>query len=246
MLKTSILFIALPLLILATPNKSRADSYLQIEGAAAWQSLNKAGIPGDTGTRFDLVDFTRGPVPSYRVYAGHRWDQHEIRALYAPLNLEFNGTFSGPVDYQGTTFAANTATVAGYKFNSYRLTYAYFLEASGNLEWAVGFTAKIRDAEIRLTQGAQTATKQNVGFVPLLHARANYKMNETFSFNFDFDGLAAPQGRAFDILFAAEYAKNDQLKGYLGYRTVEGGADNKEVYNFAWFHYLAAGFKSSF
>lgn len=223
------------------------QSYVQIEGAAVWQSLNKAGIPGDTGTRFDLVDFSRGPLPSFRVYAGHKWnDRHELRALFAPLAVEFDGSFSEVVNFQGTTFAANTATKAGYKFNSYRLTYAYHLNPVGDFSWAIGFTAKIRDAEVRLTQGATTSAKENVGFVPLLHAQGKFAISNAFSFRIDFDGLAAPQGRAFDVLLAGEYAASESFSGYAGYRTVEGGADNKTVYNFAWLHYLTAGFKSSF
>jgi hypothetical protein len=224
-----------------------AESFVQIEGAAVWQSLNKAGIPGDTGTRFDLVDFSRGPLPSFRVYVGHKWnDRHELRALYAPLDVEFDGTFSETVNFQGTSFAANTPTKAGYKFNSYRLTYAYHIDPVGDFTWAIGFTAKIRDAEVRLSQGATSSAKENVGFVPLLHAQAKYSVSNSFSFRLDFDGLAAPQGRAVDVQIAGEYAATKSLAGYAGYRTVEGGADNKTVYNFAWLHYLTAGFRTSF
>jgi hypothetical protein len=225
---------------------AHSETYVQIEGSATWQSLNRAGIPGDTGTRFDLVDFSRGPFPTFRLYAGYKWNKkHEVRALYAPLDVQFEGRFGDSVDFLGTTFAANTSTIAGYKFNSYRLTYAYHPDPVGDFRWAIGFTAKVRDAEVRLTQGGTTAAKENVGFVPLLHAQALYSITDNLKFRFDFDGLAAPQGRAFDVLLAGEYAPTESLAGYLGYRTVEGGADNKTVYNFAWLHYLTAGLRLS-
>lgn len=239
--------VAVVLISIGLSHSAAAETYIQIEGAAVWQSLNKAGIPGDTGTRFDLADFSRGPLPSFRVYAGHKWNEsHEIRALYAPLDAEFEGTFGEVVSFQGTNFAANTLTKAGYKFNSYRLTYAYHVKPTGDFRWAVGFTAKIRDAEVRLTQGTTRSAKENIGFVPLLHAQALYAITNKSSLRIDFDGLAAPQGRAFDILVAGEYAPTESFAGYAGYRTVEGGADNKTVYNFAWLHYLTAGFRSSF
>ena len=89
------------------------------------------------------------------------------------------------------------------------------------------------DAEIRLTQGATTETKENVGFVPLLHPRGNYPLSENVSVRSDFHGLAAPQGRAFDILLADEYAGNESFAAHAGDRTVDGGADSKTVYNCA-------------
>lgn len=61
------------------------------------------------------------------------------------------------------------------------------------------------------------------------------------------DGLAAPQGRAFDIalLFERKIAQTN-LTAFGGYRTVEGGADNDEVYNFAWLHFLTLGLRGEF
>jgi hypothetical protein len=60
------------------------------------------------------------------------------------------------------------------------------------------------------------------------------------------DALAAPQGRAEDILaaFYAEAAEGIRLR--LGYRILEGGADNDEVYNFTLVHYLSAGLTLTF
>lgn len=219
----------------------------QLEGAAVWQSLNEVAIPGDTGTRFDLVKFGRGPKPGMRVYLAHRFDgRHELRALFAPLAFELTGKFDSAVSFQGSSFAAQTETTAGYKFNSYRLTYAYHMDPIGDLTWAIGFTGKIRDAQIRITQGSVNAAKDNVGFVPLLHLRAAYPISESFKMRFDFDGLAAPQGRAFDVLLAGEVEFADGFSSYIGYRTVEGGADNKTVYNFAWLHFATLGVTASF
>jgi hypothetical protein len=58
---------------------------------------------------------------------------------------------------------------ATYTFNSYRLTYRYHLHEGPRSSAWVGFTAKIRDAEIALAQGATASRKDDLGFVPLLH-----------------------------------------------------------------------------
>lgn len=213
-----------------------------------WQSRNDQRVPGEGGTKFSLSDIDDGPFTTYRVYVGHRFlEKHEVRALYAPLRLEANGQLASPTTFGSTLFSANTPTRALYKFNSYRLTYSYYLPQKNDWEFAVGFTAKVRDAEVRLTQGALSDFKSNVGFVPLLHAHATRTLCEDWKFRFDFDGLAAPQGRAFDVAFFLERnILKDKLSAFGGYRTVEGGADNDEVYNFAWLHYATIGLTGNF
>ena len=52
------------------------------------------------------------------------------------------------------------------------------------------------------------------------------------------DALAAPQGRAEDVFVGARCDFDDQSSIRLGYRILEGGADNDEVYNFALIQYL--------
>jgi len=128
-----------------------------------------------------------------------------------------------------------------YRFDSYRLTYRYSFVRNETIELAGGLTGKIRDAEISL-YGAETARKTNTGFVPLLNFHLEWRpTGGSFGLLLDGDALAAPQGRAEDILLAATWAANDQMVLRIGYRMVEGGADNDEVYNFAWLHYAVAG-----
>ena len=62
-----------------------------------------------------------------------------------------------------------------------------------------------------------------------------------FSLLLDVDALAAPQGRAEDVLLAALFRISPALTLKAGYRFVEGGADNDAVYNFTLIHYAAVG-----
>jgi hypothetical protein len=235
-------------LSLACFTQAHAQTYFSAEGSLAWQSRNDQRIPGDGGSNFSFADFNKGPFPVYRLYVGHIWnDTHEVRALYAPLAVDLSGRFSTPVQFQNSTFAPNVDTDGRYRFNSYRLTYAYHFPKVGEWKFAVGFTGKIRDAEVALSQGALRESKTNVGFVPLLNLQASRAIAEGWLFRFDFDGLAAPQGRAFDVaLFVERDLSWQGLSAFGGYRTVEGGADNKEVYNFAWIHYATLGVRGSY
>lgn len=239
---------AILLVAMMIPYESPAKTVVSLEGSAIWQTRNDQRVPGEGGTEFSLSDFDKGPFPGVRLYVGHTFNErHEIRALYAPLEVEIDGKFDQAVIFRGSTFAANTDTKALYKFNSYRLTYAYHLEPKGEWNMAWGFTGKIRDAEVRLTQGALRESKSNVGFVPLLHFQANRALSENWLFRFDFDGLAAPQGRAFDLAFFFERSLDwNNISAFGGYRTLEGGADNDEVFNFAWIHYAVLGLRGEF
>jgi hypothetical protein len=55
------------------------------------------------------------------------------------------------------------------------------------------------------------------------------------------DALAAPQGRAEDVLAALEMALGRNASFHVGYRLLEGGADVTEVYTFTLVNYLAIG-----
>jgi hypothetical protein len=76
-----------------------------------------------------------------------------------------------------------------------------------------------------------------VGFVPLLHLGGLYRFTDDFRILLDLDALAGGPGRAEDLSIKILYDIRDGLGLSAGYRTVEGGADVEEVYNFAWLHY---------
>ena len=71
-------------------------------------------------------------------------------------------------------------------------------------------------------------------------------MGDHWSFLAEADALAAPQGRAEDLLLALDYKVSDSVNARLGYRIVEGGADNARVYSFATIQDLSAGVSVEF
>jgi hypothetical protein len=221
----------------------------QLEFGPVWQGLNDVQIPNDqNGTRFSLADLAgSGPYPAVRFYFTWRIsNRHDIRLLLAPLSYTKSGTFSSPVAFAGETYNPSQALDATYKFNSWRLTYRYNFYHGEQWYWWVGFTAKIRDAKIKLSQGGVSSEKTDIGFVPLLHIRGEYHFDESWWFLFDIDALAGGPGRAADGTLQIGYNLNDQWSISGGYRTIEGGADVDEVYNFAWLHYLITSINFSF
>ncbi|MCK7482499.1 MAG: hypothetical protein M0C28_39280 [Candidatus Moduliflexus flocculans] len=62
----------------------------------------------------------------------------------------------------------------------------------------------------------------------------------------DGDALAAPQGRAEDVSLSVWADLSQKLRLRVGYRLLEGGAENDEVYTFALVNYAFAGLTLTF
>jgi len=236
------------LILAAGSPGARAQVQLDLEGGVVFSILNDVQIPGTTGTRFSLVDdlgsgsqlFFRGRV-SYAL--GKR---HIFSLLIAQLTIPAAGKVSEELVFEGVTFPARAPLKAEYTFDSYRLTYRYIFRRSERFEAGIGLTGKIRDAAITVESWELVSRKENTGFVPLINFEVRWSFARDFWLLFEGDALAAPQGRAEDVLLAVQYFPSEQFGFKAGYRLLEGGADNDEVYNFALLNYAVLGFYAKF
>ena len=214
-----------------------------LEGGTVFTGYNDVRIPGTTGTLFSLSEefeadaspFVRGRI-SYPL-----GERSTIELLVAPLSIESSGQGEEEIRFEGIAFPANMPLEVTYRFDSYRLTYRYELHGDERLRIGLGGTAKIRDAEISVRGGDFESKKTNTGFVPLINFRLQWELQDRVGLLLEGDALVAPQGRAEDVLAAVTYRAQDGLRLKLGYRILEGGADNDEVYSFALFQYIALG-----
>jgi hypothetical protein len=220
----------------------------EIEGGPVWQSRNDVRIPNETGTKFSMRNLQgTGPFAAARVYFDYSFNpRHELRLLAAPFSVTSTGKLSAPTSFAGTVFAPGKDVEGTYRFNSCRLTYRYRIFEGDRWTWKIGATGKIRDAKIELRQGTLNAIDDNIGFVPLLHLDGEYRIDKKWRFQFNMDGLAAKQGRAFDIALKLKYDLEKNWTIGAGYRMLEGGADVKDVYTFAWLHYATASISFRF
>lgn len=206
-------------------------------------SYNKVRIPNNGGTLVNLSDQLNYKSKAfYRIRIGYTiGERHHISLLYAPLTLKYQGNFTQNVNFNNQDFSANIPLNVFYKFNSYRLTYRYNFIQQGRWQVGAGLTAKIRDADIRFKSEFHDTHYDNVGFVPIINFYARYKPNYRWGFIVEGDALAAKVGRAEDVFAGASYQINSSLAVKLGYRVLEGGADNDKIYNFNWVNYASAG-----
>jgi hypothetical protein len=246
--RTGLVLPAFVILHLLNGGNVMSQAVIDLESGLVVTGYNDVRIPGNTGTFFSLKDDLH-PDPNIflRIRASYTFrSKHTFSVLYAPLKVHSEGSIPRDILFEGVTFPENADLKSTYKFNSYRLTYRYTIVNKPKLEFGLGFTAKIRDASISLKSEALSSVKTNVGFVPILNFRLLWKPGDKFGILLDGDALAAKQGRAEDVLLAATYRISDRLGLRAGYRLLEGGADNDEVYGFALFHYASAGLSLSF
>lgn len=222
-----------------------AGSYFDIEMGWVFGGYNDVRIPPDTGTEFSLSDDLDTDANRFvRLRAGMRLGtRHDVSFLFAPLRLEAEGVPDRAIRFRDIEFAAGTPLAARYRFDSYRLTWRYAVWRSTRIDFDLGLTAKLRDAEI-LVEGNDVRTiEKNTGFVPLVSFAFRWHLRPKLEVLIDGDALAAPggEGRAEDLTTALQWQYRAKTKIRFGYRLLEGGADVEEVYNFALIHYLSLG-----
>jgi hypothetical protein len=167
-------------------------------------------------------------------------ERHLLRFLIAPLGIDETGTASQPIVFQDTTFAPGPINVK-YRFDSYRASYRYVFYERERWTWSGGATLNIRDAEIRLQQGTLARAENSTGVVPLLALEGQWRFAPGWYGLLDFEGLAAPQGRAIDAALKLGYDVSPNITIAGGYRILDGGADNDELYTFARFDFAVLG-----
>ncbi len=221
---------------------------LDFENGLAAAGYCDVQIPKSTGTLFSLTrDFDAKAGYYFRVRVSYQiHPRHSLSLLVAPLTLKASGVAGSDIWFNGSLFPAGSPVEGRYTFNSYRLTYRYELTKGPVWKVGLGFTAKIRDAAIRLESGTLSSEKTNVGFVPLLNFRVEWAPGGRFAILLEGDALAAKQGRAEDVALLLLYRLSPWLRLKAGYRFVEGGANVEEVKNFAYIHYAAAGLVAEF
>jgi len=237
------IFILVVIFLLSGILRAQVQTTFDVETGMVFSGYNTVRIPGTTGTEFSLSrDLKTDSSYFVRLRLGYQFlSRHNISLLVAPLTLNSSGTINRPISFNEVNFPADIPLKSVYRFNSFRISYRYDFLKAKRLSLGIGLTAKIRAASISLEGGDQKTEKINVGVVPLINFKAEWKFLKKFSLILDGDALAARQGRAEDISIALSFQAGKSLRLRAGYRILEGGTDVDEVYNFALFNYFLVG-----
>lgn len=215
--------------------------WVELEVQRVGFDRNDIRKPNDAqGDLFSALPFTGDSANGVRLTGELpvRWwgSGHRLRLVYAPLSVEGTAAFAAPVRFQGTTFAPGVQTHLGYDFDTWRATYAVPLfgrdDPSAGWSWYAGGTLAIRDARIRLSQGASVQTFDNLGLVPLLHLSTARAFGNAWTFEAELDGAPGPNGAGlWDLGARARYALGPSVSVAAGLRHLRGGVDNDELLN---------------
>ena len=192
----------LALLLPAVAAPCHARFSFDVESGAVWNDKADVRIPNRGGTFFSLSEDLSAESPDAFFRGRATWHlgpKHDVAVLVAPLEMDFAGNFDRPVRFNGQTFAANTPTSARFRFDSYRLTYRYNFIRTDEVTFGVGITAKVRDAEVAVTQNGRSAVDTDTGVVPLINYQFAWRFARDFSLYSEGDALGAPQGYAVDV-----------------------------------------------
>lgn len=237
----------LGLILIMTSSVLAGDLDIRFEGGGVWFSRNDVRIPGDQGTLFDMLNLTgKGPDPYVRLTATYDFNaRHALRLTLAPLEVDGTGRLSEDVVFKDDVFTADKPAKGTYKFNTYRLTYRWSFYRGERWRWGLGAAFLVRDADITLEQGEKRQSRDDLGLVPLLHWYGECRLNDHAAVILDVEGAWSPMGRAVDTSLTAQYGFDSGWYVAAGYRMLEGGADNDEVYTFAWLHFaqVTAGYR---
>lgn len=235
---------AIVMMVMVWPSNAQAQVSFDVEAGIVATGYNDVRIPGDTGTFFSLSDELSSSAKFFsRLKVGYRiGERHEVLALFAPLEFSYRGVVDRDITFQNEVFLAGTNIDAIYKFNSYRLSYRYLWVQNPKFHFYAGVTLKVRDANIGINDWTnQEAVKTDLGVVPLINFYLHWQPTNRLGLLLDGDALAAPQGRAEDVLVAATFKLTNSFTAKAGYRLLEGGADNATVYTYSMFHYGVIG-----
>lgn len=217
--------------------------FIDVESGWAFAGYNDVRVPGDSGTKFSLTDDLRtDSAPFIRFRIGRVvGEKHYVSGFVAPLRLSADGTLNKTVRFQDVVFEAGSDIEADYRFDSYRLTYRYRVWLSPPYQAWLGFTAKVRNAEVAVRSTERFSSLENTGFVPLFSFHFEWEPRQRWTAILEGDALAGGPGRAEDVFLGLAYDANDRWTIKGGYRILEGGADVDEAYNFALIHFASLG-----
>lgn len=207
-------------------------SELSLDVGQTTTNFNRFSIPKSQDNQLSFKE--TDALTSYRLTAFiNLANNNQLYFLYAPLEVSYDFTSNKNFTFNKTNFVQGQKTSAKYKFNSYRVGYMWNYGQNALKYW-LGVVAKIRDADISISQGSNKDNYDNIGVVPLFSLGFEFDLLSTLSIYSHTDALGSSRGSAYDSQLELKWKLND-ISASIGKRILGGGADNDRVYNFAQF-----------
>jgi hypothetical protein len=183
---------------------------------------------------------------------------HEVVFLLQPLQLETTRRLERDVVVDDLTFKAGTVVNHLYSFPFTRVSYLYDLFGDADRELAFGASLQIRNARIEFGENNGNALRslRDIGPVPLLKARGQWRYRSGFFWGFEVDGTYAAikgvngsdnevTGALLDASLRAGLRLGGPADAFVNLRYLGGGAEGQgdpelpnDGYTRNWLHFL--------
>ena len=173
--------------------------------------------------------------------------RHTVTFLYQPLTLETQtrvpADLTGGITIDDVTFPAGTGLDLKYGFDFWRTSYLFSFINRGNFTLAAGLSLQFRNASIvfETTEGDGITISQNLGPVPIIKLKTEYRFNRGYFIGLEADGFYASSaifngadfqftGWIYDAALQGGKAINSAMDAYLSARILGGGATGDSEY----------------
>ena len=203
------------------------------------QRNNVVKSPNDSsGTAFNLVSFSErnDPTTTATVQFDARLDKKsELRFLIEPFEARDIGQFSSPVNFAGTTFAANTDTYSRYRLTDIRLQYQYNLLPESKWDFKIGaaLSAQRTVVELATTEDppANSAKVDDWTLLPLLHVEAAYNIDTNMALIAEGNWISTSNDEHLDASLMFNYMFDRHWDAGIGYAEYQRETDTSELFN---------------
>ncbi|MFN0245998.1 MAG: hypothetical protein ACKV2T_03765 [Kofleriaceae bacterium] len=212
------------------------------------------GRYGDQGTPYEAEDVGQQDnlVNVSRTSVEFGATRHTLILLYAPFEVITEVRLDNDLQFRDERFAAGTVVRHRYLFDGYRSSYLYRLLASQALEWQIGASLQIRNADVAFTSIAtdQRAQQDDIGVVFAAKTRLLYRPQPDARWAmFDADAFSTfglvdgVSGAIYDLSLVIGQPIGRGVSLTLGARLVGGGAkvEEQNIDNWANFVSFTAG-----
>ena len=232
---------------------NKPDAFLKISPVAELGTsavLHHTIQFGDQGTAFDYVN--QGGQEILFFYQRLSIDlimakRHTFTLLYQPLTFETKtripADFTSGVTVDNTTFAPGTGLNLKYGFDFYRFSYLFSIIQSDRFMLGAGISLQLRNASIvfESTDGSSITVNQNLGLVPIIKLKMEYRFLSGAFLGLEADGFYASssifngatfpfQGWIYDAALRAGLEVNPATDMFLSVRLLGGGATGTSEY----------------
>lgn len=213
--------------------------------------LNHTIQLGDDGSEFDYVEqggqeilfpFKRAAV---ELTLGGR---HDVVFLYQPLTIATKTRVPADLDegvtFDGVTFNKDSGLDLKYGFDFWRVSYLYRIVDSPKWNVGAGLSLQLRNASIvfESTDGEAITVNQNLGPVPIIKTRAEYRFDSGVFVGAEVDGFYASsafingadfefEGSILDASLRAGLPVLDGADAYVNVRFLGGTAKGRSQYD---------------